>query len=64
MKAKYLKVGYPNGFIDSIVNDFHQTKEDFPIPPSLFEERKEISFQVPFCRRNEEKMERIIYNLA
>ena len=63
IKAKYLKAGYPNGFIDSIINDFHQTKEDFLIPPSLFEERKEISFQVPFCKRNEEKTKRIICKL-
>ena len=38
IKAKYLKAGYPSGFIDSIINDFHQTKEDFLIPRSLFEE--------------------------
>ena len=63
IKAKYLKAGYPNEFIDSIINDFHQTKEDFLIPPSLFEERKEISFQVPFCKRNEDKMKRIICKL-
>ena len=63
IKAKYLKAGYLNGFIDSIINDFHQTKEDFLIPPSLFEEQKEISFQVPYCKRNEEKMKRIICKL-
>ena len=63
IKTKYLKAGYPNGFIDSIINDFHQTKEDFLIPPSLFEEQKEISFQVPYCKRNEEKMKRIICKL-
>ena len=62
-KAKYLKVGYPNAFIDSIINDFHQTKVDFLIQPSLFEERKEISFKVPFCKRNEGKMKRIICKL-
>ena len=37
IKAKYLKACYPNGFIDSIINDFHQTKEDFLIPPSSTE---------------------------
>ena len=63
IKAKYLKAGYLNGFIDSIINDFHQTKEDFLIPPSLFEDRKEISFQIPYCKRNEEKMKRIICKL-
>ena len=61
--AKYLKAGYPDGFIDFIINDFHQTKEDFLIPPSLFEEQKEISFQVPYCKRNEEKMKQIICKL-
>ena len=60
IKAKYLKACYPNGFIDSIINDFHQTKEDFLIPPSSIEEQKEIIFQVPFCKRNEEKMKRVI----
>ena len=42
IKAKYLKAGYPSGFIDSVI-DFHQTREDFLIPPSLFEEPKETS---------------------
>ena len=59
----YGYTGHPNGFLDSIINNFHQTKEDFLIPPSLFEERKEISFQVLFCKRNEEKMKRIICKL-
>ena len=59
MKKKYLKAGQPNGFIDSTINDFHQTKEDILIQPSLFQEQKEISFQVPFCKRNEEKVKQI-----
>ena len=59
IKAKYLKVGYPNGFIGSTINYFHQTKEDILIQPSLFQEQKEISFQVPFCKRNEEKVKQI-----
>ena len=60
IKAKYLKASYPNWFIDSIINDFRQPKEDFLIPPSLFEQQKEISIQVPFGKRNEEKMKWII----
>ena len=50
IKSKYLKASYPNEFVDSIINHFHQTQEDFQIPPSLFQERKEIS--LPFCKRN------------
>ena len=51
IKAEYLKASHPNGFIDSIVNNFHQTKGDFLTTPSLFEEQKEISLQVPFCKQ-------------
>ena len=53
IKAKYLKAGYPNGFI---INDFNQTNKDFLIPSLLFVEQKENRFQVPFYKRNEEKM--------
>ena len=34
IKAKYLKAGYPNGFIDPIIIYFHQTIEDFLIRPT------------------------------
>ena len=37
--------------------------KDFLIPPSLLEERKEISFQVPLCKTNEEKIKQIICKL-
>ena len=63
IKARYIKGGYPNGFIDSIINYFHQTKKYFLTQSLLFEEQKEISFQIPFCKRNEEKMKRIICKL-
>ena len=62
VKVKYSKAGYPNAFIHSVINNFHQTKDDFLIPPTLFEEREEISFQIPYCKRNE-KMKGIICKL-
>ena len=62
-KVKYLKVGYPNAFINSVIDYFYRTKGNFFIPSTLFEERNEISFQVPFCKRNEEKMKGIICKL-
>ena len=56
IKSKYLKAGYPNGFIDSIINYFHQAKKDFLIPPpSLFKERKEINFQYHFVKEMRRK---------
>ena len=42
IKAKYSKAGYPSGFIDSIINDFHQTKENFLIFSSLFQLKDSI----------------------
>ena len=63
IKAKYLKAGYPHAFINDVINNFHQVKEDFLIPSTLFEERKKICFQVPFCKRIEEKMKQVICRL-
>ena len=62
-KVKYLKVSYLNAFINSVIDDFYRAKGNFFIPSTLFEERNEISFQVPFCKRNEEKMKGIICKL-
>ena len=42
IKAKYLKAGYPHAFINDVINNFHQVKEDFLIPSTLFEERKKM----------------------
>ena len=63
IKSKYIKAGYPLAFISSVIDTFHQEKEDFIIPPSLFEERKEVYFQIPFCRQNEFQVKTIIQKL-
>ena len=36
---KYIKVGYPFDFINSIIDGFNQEKEYLLIPTSLFEKR-------------------------
>ena len=46
-------------FINSIIDVFNQEKEDLLKPTNLFEERKELSFQIPFCKRNENKISHI-----
>ena len=56
IKAQYLKASYYNAFINSIIRNFQRGKEDFLILPTLFEERKEINFLVPFRTRNVEKI--------
>ena len=57
IKAKYLKAVYQNEFIDSLISNCHQTKEDFLIPATLSEECKKIRFKVP------KRMKRIICKL-
>ena len=63
IRNKYIKAGYPFRFINSVIDGFNQEKEDPLIPTSLFEERKEVSFQIPFCKRNENEISRIIDKL-
>ena len=43
-----MKAGYPFRFINSVIDGFNQEKEDLLTPTSVFEERKEVSFQIPF----------------
>lgn len=37
IEANYVKASYPNAFINSIINYFSQSKEDFLISSTLFE---------------------------
>ena len=52
IRNKYIKAGYLFHFINAVTDSFIQEKED-PIIPTSLEERKEVSFQIPFCKRNE-----------
>ena len=60
IRNKYIKAGYPFHFINSVIDSFIQEKEDPIIPTSLFEERREVSFQIPFGKRIEIETSRII----
>ena len=51
-----IKTGYPFRFINSIIDGFNREKEDLLIPKRLFQERKEVSFQIPFFQRNENEI--------
>ena len=59
---KYIKASYPF-FFDSLIDSFIPEKEDPVIPTSLFEERKEVSLPIPFCKRNKNEIFRIIDRL-
>ena len=62
-RNKYVKAGYPFHFINSVIDSFSQEKKDPIIPISLFEERKEVSFQIPFCKWKEREIYHIIDKL-
>ena len=50
IKIKYIKAGYHFRFINSVIDDFNQGNEYPLILTRLFEERKEVSFNIPFCK--------------
>ena len=59
---KYLEVGYPIGFIKSVINDFKNSKEEeqLIIPEWLFDQRKKVLFKLPYCPSNEGDVKRFI----
>ena len=59
---KYLKVGYPIGFIKLVINDFKYSKEEEQviIPEWLFDQRKKVLFKQPYCPSNERDFKHFI----
>ena len=60
--VKYLEVGYPIDFINSVINDFKNSKEEekLIIPEWLFDRRKKVLFTLPYCLSNERDLKRFI----
>ena len=50
IRNKYIKAVYPFHFINSVIDRFIQENEDPIIPTSLFGERREVTFQIPFFK--------------
>ena len=63
IRKNYNEAVYSFRFINSAIDSFIQEKEDPTIPTNLFEERKEVIFQIPFCKRNENEISGIIDKL-
>ena len=63
IRGKYIKTGFSFCFINSITDTFNQEKEDLFRPICLFEERKEVSFQIIFWKPNEHEIFDIIDKL-
>ena len=59
---KYLKVGYPIGFIKLVINDFKYSKEEEQviILEWLFDHRKKVLFKQPYCPSNERDFKHFI----
>ena len=56
---KYLDIGYPIGFITSVISDFKNKGGNQPvIPDKLFEERSKVLFKLRYCPRNEYEVKR------
>ena len=57
IKHKFLNDDYPLKFINSVIKQFRQKsreKDDFTIPPSLFEIQKRIILvEILYCLKNE-----------
>ena len=51
---KNLEVGYPIGFIKSVISNFKNSKEEEQpiIPEWLFDQRKKVLFKLPYCPSN------------
>ena len=62
IKAKYLKAGYPNGFIDSIINDFHQTKKIFLFHHHYSKSGKKLVFRYHFVKETRTKWNELFVN--
>ena len=56
MKSKYIIAGYPPKFVTSVINTCLVEKEEPIIPLQMFDERKTVYLQLPFCKTNEQKM--------
>ena len=63
IKSKYIKAGCPRRFVTSVINTCTVEKEDPIIRPQMFDERKTVYFQLPFCKTNKRKIKFIVNKL-
>ena len=64
IKKKYLDVGFPSRFIDSVIRDFSSTPDpdaDDIIPNWLFDDKQVLTVNLPFCPKNEEISKKIYF---
>ncbi len=57
IKKKFLDAGFPSKFIDAVIRDFNSVpnvEEEKIIPDWLFDEKRVLTVNLPFCAKNEE----------
>ena len=67
IKRKFLNVGYPIKFIESVIRDFNTPPNpdlDVIIPTWLFDDRFFISVKILYCPKNEELSRKFINKLV
>ena len=52
-RLKFKNAGFPSRYIESVINSHKYDKNEFIIPPNLFEERKTVLIELPYCTNNE-----------
>ena len=62
--SKYIKGGYSPQFVTFVINTCAVVKKEPIVPPQMFDERKTVYFQLPFCKTNEQKIKSIANKLG
>ena len=66
IKKKFLSVGFPSRFIESVIRDFKRVPdpdEEDIIPSWLFDDRRVLTVRLPFCPKNEEISKTFVHRL-
>ena len=66
IKETFSKAGYPIWFIDKTVNESTRPAPNQETIPSTqwFDDRKSITLEIPFCKRNEDETKKLINKLT
>ena len=53
IRSKYTDAGYPKRVIENTIRNFNRKKDATPLPPWLFDERKNVTIRLSFSSKNE-----------
>ena len=59
IRERYVKAGFPHGFINEVINNFKFSRFESIIPQNFFnepDERQTLRIRLPFCKKNENLM--------